>query len=39
LTIVNHIIDGYNGKIAIESTVNRGTICSVWLPVKKEESI
>ena len=35
LTIVNHIVDGYNGKIKIKSTVNQGTICSVWLPVNK----
>jgi two-component system sensor histidine kinase PilS (NtrC family) len=34
LTIVNHILDGYNGRIKIESTVNQGTICYVWLPVK-----
>lgn len=32
LTIVNHIVDGYNGKIKIESTLNQGTVCSVWLP-------
>jgi signal transduction histidine kinase len=37
LTIVNHILEGYNGKIKIESTLNQGTICSVWLPHKKEE--
>ncbi|MBN1366274.1 MAG: PAS domain S-box protein [Syntrophaceae bacterium] len=36
LSIVNHIIDGYKGKIKIESTVNRGTTCRVWFPVKKE---
>jgi signal transduction histidine kinase len=33
LTIVNHIVDGYNGRIKIESTVNEGTVCYVWLPV------
>jgi two-component system sensor histidine kinase PilS (NtrC family) len=32
LPIVNHIIDGYNGKIKIESAVDKGTICYVWLP-------
>jgi two-component system, NtrC family, sensor histidine kinase PilS len=37
LTIVNHIVEGYNGKIKIESTLNRGTVCSVWLPDKKVE--
>jgi two-component system sensor histidine kinase PilS (NtrC family) len=38
LTIVNHIVDGYDGKVAIESIENHGTVCSVWLPVKKEEN-
>ena len=33
LTTVNHILDGCNGRIKIESTVNQGTICYVWLPV------
>ena len=37
LTIVNHIVDGYNGKIKIESTIKKGTVCSVWLPGKNEE--
>ena len=37
LTIVNHIVDGYNGRIKIESTINKGTVCSVWLPGKNEE--
>jgi two-component system, NtrC family, sensor histidine kinase PilS len=37
LTIVNHIVEGYYGKIKIESTLNQGTVCSVWLPDKKEE--
>jgi two-component system sensor histidine kinase PilS (NtrC family) len=37
LTIVSHLVDGYNGKIKIESTINQGTICAVWLPGKKEE--
>jgi len=34
LTIVNHIIDGYNGRIKMESMVSKGTVCYVWLPVK-----
>ena len=37
LTIVNHIVEGYNGKIKMESTLNQGTVCSVWLPDRKEE--
>jgi two-component system sensor histidine kinase PilS (NtrC family) len=32
LTIVNHIVEGYNGKIIIESKINQGTVCYVWLP-------
>jgi two-component system, NtrC family, sensor histidine kinase PilS len=36
LPIVNHLIEGYNGKIKIESEENKGTICSVWLPVEQE---
>ena len=39
LTIVNHIVDGYNGRIKIESTLNQGTVCSVWLPGNKEDLI
>jgi two-component system sensor histidine kinase PilS (NtrC family) len=34
LPIVNHIVAGYNGKIKIESVVNKGTICYVWLPIE-----
>lgn len=38
LTIVGRIVEGYSGKIKIESSVNIGTICTVWLPVKSEEN-
>jgi len=34
LPIVNHIVEGYNGKIKIESVVNKSTICYVWLPIE-----
>ncbi|MGD0168844.1 MAG: ATP-binding protein, partial [Smithella sp.] len=34
LPIVNHIVEGYHGKIKIESVVNKGTICYVWLPIE-----
>lgn len=34
LTIVSRIVDGYGGKIKIESNVNMGTTCIVWLPSK-----
>jgi two-component system sensor histidine kinase PilS (NtrC family) len=37
LTIVNHIVNGYNGKITIESEKGKGTICRVWLPAGKEK--
>jgi len=36
LPIVNHIIEGYNGKIKIDSEVDKGTTCLVWLPVEEE---
>ncbi len=32
LAIVSRIVDGYGGKIAIESVVNQGTSVTVWLP-------
>lgn len=35
LTIVSHIIDGYKGKIDIQSEKGRGTTCFVWLPVEE----
>ncbi|OGP90382.1 MAG: hypothetical protein A2031_05650 [Deltaproteobacteria bacterium RBG_19FT_COMBO_43_11] len=38
LTIVGRIVEGYGGKIKIESIVNIGTTCTVWLPVKNEEN-
>ncbi len=36
LTIVGRIIDGYKGKIRIDSKVDAGTSCFVWLPVNPE---
>jgi two-component system, NtrC family, sensor histidine kinase PilS len=36
LTIVGRIVDGYDGRIKIEKGVNQGTICTVWLPSRKE---
>jgi two-component system, NtrC family, sensor histidine kinase PilS len=36
LTIVNRIVDGYGGRIEIKSAINRGTICTVWLPGRQE---
>ena len=36
LTIVGRIVDGYGGRIKIESVLNQGTSCTVWLPGKKE---
>ena len=32
LAIVSRIVDGYGGKIAIESRINHGTSITVWLP-------
>ena len=36
LTIVGRIVDGYGGKIEIQSRINKGTICTVWLPAGDE---
>ncbi|MEN6620975.1 MAG: ATP-binding protein [Smithella sp.] len=36
LAIVNRIVDGYGGKIEIESRINKGTTCKVWLPSGRE---
>jgi two-component system sensor histidine kinase PilS (NtrC family) len=36
LTIVGRIVDGYGGRIEIESSINQGTICTVLLPAGKE---
>jgi len=32
LAIVSRLVDGYGGKIKIESKVNQGTTVTVWLP-------
>ena len=37
LTIVGRIVEGYSGKIKIESNINIGTCCAVWLPAKDEK--
>ena len=34
LAIVSRIVDGYSGKIKIESRINQGTSVTVWLPCK-----
>jgi signal transduction histidine kinase len=34
LAIVSRIVDGYNGKIKVESVIDQGTTFRVWLPVK-----
>jgi two-component system sensor histidine kinase PilS (NtrC family) len=36
LTIVSHIIEGYQGKIDIKSEKGSGTTCWVWLPAGDE---
>lgn len=32
LTIVARLVDGYGGKIKMESILNSGSTCTVWLP-------
>jgi two-component system sensor histidine kinase PilS (NtrC family) len=39
LSIVNHIIEGYRGKIWIDSVVGKGTTCRLRLPVERQEKI
>lgn len=36
LAIVKHIVEVHNGKIEIESEVNKGTTINVYLPVTKD---
>jgi len=35
LTIVSRLVDGYNGRMTIESSVDKGTTCTVWMPCNK----
>ncbi len=37
LAIVNNLVEGYKGKIEIESEEGKGTTCRIWLPVEKED--
>jgi two-component system sensor histidine kinase PilS (NtrC family) len=37
LTIVGRLVDGYGGKISIESKLGQGTDCIVWLPMNSTE--
>ncbi len=34
LAIVNRLVDGYGGKISLESKVGQGTRATLWLPVE-----
>jgi len=36
LTIIGRIVEGYGGRIWLESKVNQGTTCRVWLPGAKK---
>ncbi|MDI6742599.1 MAG: ATP-binding protein, partial [Smithella sp.] len=36
LAIVSHILEGYKGRIKMESEPGKGTICRVFLPVGQE---
>ena len=37
LAIVSRFVDGYNGRIKVESVINEGTTFIVWLPGEKVE--
>jgi two-component system sensor histidine kinase PilS (NtrC family) len=39
LAIVNRFVDGYGGRIEIKSSMNSGTVCTVWLPGRHEINI
>jgi signal transduction histidine kinase len=32
LAVVSRILEGYNGKIDIQSEAGKGTTCAIWLP-------
>jgi signal transduction histidine kinase len=34
LAVVSRILEGYNGKIDIQSEEGRGTACTIWLPCR-----
>jgi two-component system sensor histidine kinase PilS (NtrC family) len=34
LAVVSRILEGYNGKIDIQSEEGRGTVCTIWLPCR-----
>ncbi|MHB8137631.1 MAG: two-component system sensor histidine kinase NtrB [Smithellaceae bacterium] len=36
LAIVSRIVDGYGGRITIESRINQGTSITVWLPCNQD---
>lgn len=35
LSIVKHIVEGHGGKVSVESAMNRGSVFSFTLPIKK----
>jgi signal transduction histidine kinase len=38
LAIVSRFVDGYNGRIKVESVINEGTTFIVWLPREKSRT-
>lgn len=38
LAVVHGIVESYGGKIAVESTLNRGTVITVYLPVTMQDA-
>ena len=38
LAIVSRFVDGYKGRIKVESIINEGTTFIVWLPEKKDDN-
>jgi len=39
LAVVHGIVESYDGKITVDSTLNKGTVFSVYLPITKKRTI
>jgi two-component system sensor histidine kinase PilS (NtrC family) len=36
LAVVSRIVEGYGGRVRIDSEPGRGTLCSIWMPLRPE---
>lgn len=37
LSLVKHIADSHNGKVKVESELNKGTLFTIWIPLKNKK--